>query len=252
VIGQILNRQTINHERKEFTGMATTKNDGRATRKAAAKAKAAVTTPVVDTKQIAIPEIEIRQAMLTIRGVSPLIVHRWSEKALKALEDSQTGKAKQKKGPRIPEEEWRAACYVIPGKEDAEDWKPGKYYFPASGLKHAYLYGIVMLGDPKSFPKSRATGWVFMNDDPTLAFESVTLRTDIGRNPTQPVYRPQFNGWSMELAVDYDAQSITLEQVVAIMDRGLYTGGIGEWRPSAPKNKTGSFGRARIESVRER
>jgi hypothetical protein len=204
---------------------------------------------VDDIRHMEIPKRDFRQATLKLVGVSPLITHPWSEKAAKALEDSQTGKAKQQKGARNPDEEWRAAAYVIPGKEALPEWQPGKYFFPAAAFKHAFLYGVGQLDDVKKFPKTKATGWIFIDDDPVLQFSSVSLRTDIGRNPTQPVYRPQFNEWSVDLRIGYNALSITIEQVAAIMDLGGFSGGVGEWRPSSPKNKSGSFGRFRVTEV---
>lgn len=202
-----------------------------------------------DIRSIEIPTLEFRQAILNIVGVSPLIVNQWSEKAATLLEGSQTGKPKEQRTARNPQEERAAAAYVIPGKEAMPDWTPGKYYMPASAFKHAFLYGVAQLDDQKRFPKTKATGWVFIDDDPVLKFESVTERTDIGRKPTRPIWRPQFNGWSVDLRVGYNARTITLEQVVSIFDLGLFTGGIGEWRPSAPNNKSGSFGRARVMGV---
>lgn len=198
--------------------------------------------------QIHLPELDFRPVVLKIQGISPLIMNRWSEKAMKQIEDKQTGRAAQKKAARDPEAEYKDAAYVIPGCEDLPDWEPGKYYFPASAFKHAFLFGVAQLNDVKTFPKTKATGWFFPTlDTPVLQFDSVTLRKgDIGRNPTRPLYRPQFNNWSIELPAEFEAFSITLEQVISILDRGLQMGGIGEWRPSAPQNKTGMFGRARV------
>ncbi len=200
-----------------------------------------------------LPELDFRPVVLEIKGTSPLIMNRWSEKAMKQIEDKQTGKASQKKAARDPEAEYKDAAYVIAGCEDLPDWEPGKYFFPASAFKHAFLFGVTQLNDVKTFPKTKATGWFFPTlDEPVLQFESVTLRKgDIGRNPTRPLYRPQFNNWSIDLPIEYEAFSITLEQVMAILDRGLQMGGIGEWRPSAPKNKTGMFGRARVLAANE-
>lgn len=202
-----------------------------------------------DIRSIEIPQLDVRQAILHVVGISPLIMHRWSEKAAKALEDAQTGKAKQQKAPRVPEEEFVAAAYIIAGKEEEPDWQPGKYYFPSTAFKHAFLYGVSQLGDVKTMPKTKATGWVYVDADPVLDFERVELRTDIGRNPTQPIYRPYFFNWSCDLQVGYNGRTISLEQVVSLFDLGGFSGGIGEWRPSSPKNKSGSFGRFRVERV---
>lgn len=209
----------------------------------------AATQEAPDIRHIDLPKLDVRQTVLHVVGISPLIMHRWSEKAAKQLEDTVTGKAKAQRGARVPEDEWKAAAYVFPGKEDLPDWQPGKYFFPASAFKSAFLYGVGQVADTKKFPKSRATGWVYVDEDPTIQFESVDLRMDIGRKPVQPIYRPQFNGWSADLIVGYNAGSISLDQVISLFDLGGFTGGIGEWRPSSPSNKTGSFGRFRIESV---
>ena len=205
---------------------------------------------IEDIREIAIPDLEMRQALLQVIGISGLIQHQWSKKALNQLEGKQTGKALPQKTARVPDEEWRSAAYVIPGKDDLPEWEPGKYFHPAASFKHAFLYGVSQLDD-KRIPKTKATGWLFIDRDPVLQFESVILRTDIGRNPTQPVYRPEFVDWSCELHVSFNARTISLEQVVAILDLGLFCGGIGEWRPSAPKNKSGSHGRARVQGVEE-
>lgn len=202
-----------------------------------------------DVRHIAIPQLQISQAIMRVEGISPLIMHKWSEKAAKQLEDKVTGKAKAQRGNVDPEQAWRDAAYVIPGKENLPDWQPGKYYFPAEAFKAAYLYGVGQLDDVKAFPKTKATGWVYVDDNPVLEFESVDLRRDIGRNPTQPIYRPQFNNWAVNLHIGFNSGSISLEQVVALFDLGGFSGGIGEWRPSSPKNKTGSYGRFRIAKV---
>lgn len=180
-----------------------------------------------------------------------MIQHRWSEKAAKQLEDSQTGRARAQRTARVPEEEGRAAAYVVPGRDDWDDGKPGKYCHPGTAFKHAFLYGVAQLNDVKAMPKTKATGWVFIDDDdPVLTFDRMEFRMDIGRKPTQPIYRPYFYGWGCDLAVGYNGRTITLEQVVALFDLGGFSGGIGEWRPSAPNNKSGSFGRFRITGVR--
>lgn len=204
---------------------------------------------VDDVRAFVIPRPETRHARLAIVGISPLIQHAWSAKAVKALEDSQTGKAKAPRAAKQPEREAMDAAYIVPGHEGDPD-EPGKFYHPASAFKHAYLYGCAQLDDVKRFPKTRATGWMFVDADPILTFESVTFRPDITRNPTQMVYRPMFDGWGCELEISYNANSITLEQVAAIMDLGG-VGGIGEWRPSAPTNKSGSYGRFRVDGVTE-
>lgn len=211
------------------------------------------TAAAEDIRSFVIPQIAEQECILEIQGITPLIMHRFSEKAQKQMRDSQTKQARSQKEARKPEEEWRAAAYVVAGEEDAEDWLPGKYYFPATAFKQAFLYGVGQMQDRAKLPKALATGWLFVRNDPILNFESVSLREDMTRismGTTTLTYRPQFNEWSVDLHVDFNSNTISLEQVVSLMDLGGYAGGIGDWRPSAPKNKSGSFGRFRVAGVR--
>lgn len=224
-----------------MTTAATTKNG-----------KTTTSSDDIDIRAFQIPEINVREVTLHVEGLTPLIVHRFSEKAQKAISDAQQKEARRQKEARDPEREWKDAAYILPGLDDLPDWQPGKYTFPASAFKHAFLYGVSQMQDVKKLPKTLATGWFFPKRDPVLQFDSVSLREDtvrISSGTTTLAYRPQFNEWSVELEIDYNANTISIDQVVALLDLGGFSGGIGEWRPSAPKNKSGSFGRFRVTGV---
>ena len=49
------------------------------------------------TKSVEILEFSIREVTIPITGISPLIVHAWSEKSKRMITDKQSGKAKNKK-----------------------------------------------------------------------------------------------------------------------------------------------------------
>lgn len=198
-----------------------------------------------------IPRPEMMAATLHLTGISPLLVHRFSEKAKTMMEDKQTGKAASQKESRNPDQERRDNSYVVPGREDWRDGEAGKYFLPGSMFKHAYLYGVAQLGDKTRFPKTKATGWVFPVQDPIIQFASITARSDVARIGGQTanhVYRFQFNDWSVDLDISYNELAISLEQVMSLFDLGG-NGGIGEWRPSSPQNKSGMFGRFQVTGV---
>lgn len=218
------------------------------------KATPAPAQSEADIRGFEIPRPVMKQATLHLRGISPLIMHRWSEKARKQLEDAQTGRARAQKSARQPEEEAYAAAYIVPGREGWDNGKTGKFYFPAPAFKHAFLYGVSQLDDIKRFPKTKATGWVFVDADPTITADSIRMREDtgrIGQGTTTMVYRLQFDGWSTDLDITYNANTITVEQIVALFDLGG-SGGVGEWRPTSPKNKSGDYGRFVVSGITER
>lgn len=219
-----------------------------------ARAVAGALADAPDIRGFEIPRPKILQATVHIVGLSPLIAHRWTEKAMKMMEDAQTGKAKGMKEKRNPEQEAWDAAYVVPGREDLPNGEEGKYCFPAPAFKHAFLYGVSQVDDVKKFPKTRATAWVFIDSDPVIQYESISLRTDtgrIGQGTATMIYRPQFNGWGVDLDISYNSAAITLDQIVALFDLGG-TGGVGEWRPTSPKNKSGDFGRFYVSGLTER
>lgn len=217
------------------------------TKSSAAKKNGAGAAPEAldDIRGLSIPRPKIQSAVLSLKGISPLIMHKWSAKAIAMLEGSQTGKAKAQKEARRPVEEAYEGAYIVPGMEDKDDGEFGKFYFPAPAFKHAFLYGVAQTSDVRQFPKTKAAGWVFVDADPIIAAEQIRMRTDtgrIGQGTATMIYRLQFDDWTADLPVSYNANAISLEQVVALFDLGG-TGGVGEWRPTSPKNKSGDFGR---------
>jgi hypothetical protein len=219
---------------------------------AAASANGSDTEAAPDIRALTIPRPKECRAEIHLGGISPLIMHKWSDKALKMLEDSQTGRAKGQREAKQPLEEARAGAYVVPGREGLEDGAPGKYYVPGPAFKHAFLYGVAQLDDVKKFPKTKATGWVTILGDPVLKFAEMAMRSDVGRigQGTSMIYRFMFTDWRVDLGITYNANTITIEQVAALFDLGG-TGGVCEWRPSSPKNKSGDFGRFVVLGVTE-
>ena len=53
-------------------------------------------TKKTETQAVSIPAIDIRTAIIKVVGDSPLIMHKWSEKARKEILDKQMKKAKTK------------------------------------------------------------------------------------------------------------------------------------------------------------
>ena len=89
-------------------------------------------------KNVEVLEFSIREVVIPIKGVSPLIVHKWSEKAKREIADKQAGKAKNKKHDiREPEVDFEQAKHVSP-----EGWEG----FPAAGFKAAMIRGAKMIG----------------------------------------------------------------------------------------------------------
>ena len=75
------------------------------------------------------------------------------------------------------------------------------------------------------------------------------LREDMPRNANGNAdlrYRYYIHGWSAILRVRFAPSRITQESVIALID-AAGRGGVGDWRPSAPKSYTGTYGTFRVD-----
>jgi len=184
-------------------------------------------------KVIEIPEIKLAKMIVTIKGQTPLITHRFGERARKQIEDKQQKAAKTAKEAREPEAEYRDALYVI--NEEQE-----KYGFPAAGVKKALVYAggrfadeqmtvlrglINILGDLLEIKGSK----------PKMRSDTVRLA---GGKVSSIAYRPAFFPWEIDVPVIYNASLISDAQVLNLFQIAGFAIGIGDWRPE----KNGTFG----------
>jgi len=190
--------------------------------------------------QVSIPQLQIATAVIRLRGISPLIVHRFSEKARKQMEDKQQGKAAQKKEPKNPEKEFEAAKYKLSDGRDG---------FPAVGFKAAAV-GACRFVDGLKMTEVRGGMHVMgeiINDIPSdlvaLDCDEPEMRTDfvtISMNTRDIRYRPMYSRWAVNLDVRYNSNVLTLEQIVNLFNNAGFGVGVGEWRPSSKSG--GQFG----------
>ena len=77
---------------------------------------------------VEIQPMNVQRVVLTIEGDTPLIMHKWAEKARKEMLDKQMKKAKQGKEAKDPERDYRESMYTL---------ADGRYGFPAVAFKAA-------------------------------------------------------------------------------------------------------------------
>jgi hypothetical protein len=185
-----------------------------------------------------------------IEGITPVIPHRWSEKAIRMMAEKQSGVGvKAKREPKDPEQEAHDSCYWI----DVEDEHGGgiitKAGIPATAFK-ASMVGACRFFDGLTMTQAKLLFYVEgIGVDQLVPIEGKgEMRTDTPRNATGVAdlrYRFAFLPWSAKLTVRYLPSVITHDSVLALLDAGG-KGGVGDWRPSAPKSATGTFGQFRV------
>lgn len=222
------------------------------------KAKAKATTTKEDLKKTEIKEelkaevrnLEIptpRICKLKCRiGGDSLISNRMSDKAEQDFEDIYVTKVQSKpKGslvpPRKPEDEWEGSLHVINKSKKI-------YGFPALGIKECIVRafdgsGIYMTIARRLFdviPQHPYEG----RKIPELVkidYEHIEKRRDrVVMNGTTPslAYRCQFINWTADLEIQFDADIISVNQLLPFIVKAGFSVGIGCWS----KMKKGSHG----------
>lgn len=183
---------------------------------------------------------QIASAVFKIEGTSPLIVHKFSEKAKKMIEDKQAKKSKGGRDTRKPEEEYLGALHYLQNGINTG--------FPAGGFKAAMIRAGKQLG----YTMADLKGWFFIVPDEkeTNLVQIIgehQMRTDmvrIGQGTADVRYRPEYRLWSAILTINFNQKTISAEQIAEILALAGFSCGIGDWRPE--KSATGNFGTWRL------
>lgn len=203
-------------------------------------------TPQVQEEVAAVAPIDRISAetlSVPIRGTSPLVVHRFSEKAKRQMLDNAQGK-KSPKEPKDPQAEYEAAFYRL---------KDGGYGFPALAFKAATVGGARFYG--KQITMTALKQLIFFTGEPgedghyyVPVFGEPIMREDVvrvGRGGTDLRYRPQFTEWTTVLTVTYVQSMLTRGSLLSLIDAGGMGIGVGEWRPE----RDGDFGTYEIDTT---
>jgi hypothetical protein len=190
--------------------------------------------------EVKIVPFRINRATIEIEGISPLIIHAFSEKSRKMIEDKQQKKAKDSKHPeRNPQEDYELAKHKSP-----LGWEG----YPAAGVKAAMLRGAKITG---MVMKDTQTSLFVVADCPETQLIKINgvsrLRTDmvrVGMGSADVRYRPEYPIWSATLNIEYNEGMVSLDEIHQMLMAAGYGCGLGEMRPEKTKF---SFGRFRIK-----
>lgn len=188
--------------------------------------------------KIEVPRIDVGHIELTLIGDSPLISHRWSDKAKKQMLDKQMKKAKEGKSAKDPERDYQESLYEHP---------EGGYGFPCVAFKAAAV-GACRFSDGIKMTEARGAFHVVgelakIDGEPSMREDMVR----VGMGTADIRYRGQFEKWSVRLLISYNKAALSPEQIVNLFNIAGFGVGIGEWRPE----KDGSYGRFHVATQKE-
>lgn len=190
-------------------------------------------------KQVVLPRLNIQYVNVTVRGLTSLIVHNWSEKAKKQMRDKQQKAATMKKEAKDPVADFEGAKY-----RDAK----GRDCVRALFFKNAIVSACRYADDLKM---TILRGALFVEGDYLpIKFDHCVMREDmvrVGMGTADMRYRPEYQGWSVDLRVSYNEAVLSADQVLNLIRLAGYSVGICEWRPEC----SGDYGRFDIELGRK-
>ncbi len=186
---------------------------------------------------IEIKRPDLRVIAVQIFGTSPLICHKWSEKAKKEMLDKQMGKTKVR-AFKNPQKDYEDSLYPLPAGSAFKD--AIGFGFPAVAFKNAAVRAASNLDI--TMVQARQMFFVIADDGDLIKIDGEpTPREDMVRlnGKTADIrYRGEFRQWKATLNIRYNAGVISDDQVVNLFQLAGFSVGIGEWRPE----KNGSFG----------
>lgn len=211
------------------------------------KEKTETTTPS-STATITLKRIAQVIAKVRIEGVTPLIQSKWRQKSIQQIKEKQSatkGKTRVLEA-RDPEQEMKEATYRL------EDGRAG---MPAAAFKGA-IVSAARLFDGVTLTELKQAVFVIgegpdqlvplISEEPIM-FENAVR---IGQGTSDLRYRPMFETWAADLYIQHLPSQIDFESLMILVD-AAGIGGVGEWRPTSPKNHTGSYGRFCVSETQE-
>ena len=178
---------------------------------------------------VELKSIDIRKFEMTLVGDSPLICHRWSEKAKREILDKHMKKARQAKIAKDPDKDFEESLYKL---------SDGGYGFPAIGVKAA---AVSAARHATGLPMTFLRGAFHIDGEMVRIHGSPRMREDmvrVGIGGAENRFRGEFREWSTTFVVRYNASTISIEQIINLFNIAGFAVGIGEWRPE----KDGSYG----------
>lgn len=200
---------------------------------------------------IELPPLALETVEIPLIGTAPLIVHAWSEKALKQMADKQQKRATKGREAKNPRSDFIGSLYALtPLSDEAtdEDLAAAKFGFPAVAFKNAAVTACTSTGAITKVAARQAfhvVGEMVEIIGPPPAMREDVCRVGMGVADLR--YRGQFDPWGVVVRVEINTAVISPEQVVNLFSLAGFAVGIGEWRPE----RDGGYGRFRVASAGE-
>lgn len=191
---------------------------------------------------IELPALEIRAMEITLVGDSPLICHKWSEKAKRQMLDKQMKKATQAKEAKDPKKDYEDSLYIL-SKPKA---RKKIYGFPTIGFKAA---AVDACSHVSNVTKVQARGAFHIDGEFVVIDGTPRPREDmvkIGMGTSDIRYRGEFPEWRTTFKIRFNQNVISPAQIMNLFNTAGFAIGVGDWRPQ----RDGIYGMFHVEGTK--
>jgi hypothetical protein len=211
---------------------------------------AAPAAPAPKQHVIELPKLTIERAKITLIGDSPLISHRWSEKARAQMLGKQMKTAKGAKEAKDPWQDYVGSMYwlsPIPDDPSPDDIAEAKFGFPVIAFKAA---AVDACSHVDGVTKVEARGAFHIDGEMAEIDGHPNMREDmvrVGMGTADIRYRGEFKEWRTTLTIRYNKNVLSLDQITNLFNTAGFAIGVGEWRPQ----RDGSYGMYHVATAEE-
>lgn len=218
-------------------------------------------------KLVDLPELKFSEVEVQIIGKTPLIVHAWSQKAVKMMLGKQLGEASKGREKKDPFQDFVGSLYPVEVEGQT------KYGVPAPSFKacavsaanavelkmtqmkqafHVASYTVPIIAPP--LKQEFFTEWdeKYKKELGSYHKLGIGMRMDVVRLQTGVAdlrFRGWFPVWEAKLLIEFNPALISLAQLLNLFRAGGWGVGIGEWRPGAPECRSGEHGRFTLKTL---
>ena len=207
------------------------------------------------SQSVSIAAPKFQTAEFSIRGIAPLVIHRFSAKTKNQMKlKMETGKAassKKNRDPKNTDDTYNESRYI-----SREGWDG----FHAAAIRNAMISACRLVG----FKMTLAKLSVFVEADGVDAQEpqipliriigKPTKQEDMARVETGQPYvtiRAAYHDWKAKIRIRWDNDQFTVVDIANLLSRVGLQVGIGEGRPDS-KNSCGmGWGMFEVEGTKE-
>lgn len=191
-------------------------------------------------KELSIKAPNFQIAIFEIKGVAPLVIHRFSQKTKNEMKQKmETGKAassKRDREPKLTDDTYHESRYI-----SEEGWDG----FHAAAIRSAMISACRLVNFKMTLAKLSVfiiqDGWDKKEPQIPLVriYGDPIKQEDIARVETGQPYvtvRAAYHGWSSKVKIRWDADQFTIDDIFNLLTRVGLQVGICEGRPDSKKS----------------